>query len=57
MDPVVKKSKKKARKAGAETEPAVQTDVNPPANKYTSSWEEEQLVETTSPRSRQDFPR
>jgi hypothetical protein len=31
MDPKVKKSKKKARKAGAEAKPAVQTNVNPPA--------------------------
>ncbi len=45
MDPFVKKSKKKARKAGAEAKPAVQTDVNPPAEKYTSSWEEEQRVD------------
>ncbi len=42
----MKKSKKKARKAGAEAKPAVQTNVNPPAEKkYTSSWEEEQLVD------------
>ncbi len=45
MDPIVKKSKKKARKAGAEAKPAVQTNVNPPAEKYSSSWEEEQLVD------------
>jgi hypothetical protein len=45
MDPFVKKSKKKARKAGAEAKPAVQTNVNPPAEKYKSSWEEEQLVD------------
>ncbi len=45
MDPFLKKSKKKARKAGAEAKPAVQTNVNPPAEKSTSSWEEEQLVD------------
>jgi hypothetical protein len=46
MDPVVRRSKKKARKAGAEAKPAVQTDVNPPAEKYnTSSWEAKQLVD------------
>jgi hypothetical protein len=45
MDPFVKKSKKNARKAGAETKSAVQTNVNPSAEKYTSSWEEEQLVD------------
>jgi hypothetical protein len=45
MDPNVKKSNKKARKAGAEAKPAVQTNVNPPAEKYNSSWEEEQLVD------------
>ena len=45
MDPNVKKSKKKARKAGAEAKPAEQTNVNPPAEKYNSSWEEEQLVD------------
>ncbi len=45
MDPFVKKSKKKARKAGAEAKPAVQTNVNAPAEKYNSSWEEEQLVD------------
>ncbi len=45
MDPVVRRSKKKARKAGAEAKPAIQTNVNPPAEKYTSSWEEEQLVD------------
>ncbi len=45
MDPIVKKSKKKARKASAEAKPAVQTNVNPPAEKYNSSWEEEQLVD------------
>ncbi len=41
----MKKPKKKARKAGAEAKPAVQTNVNPPAEKYNSSWEEEQLVD------------
>jgi hypothetical protein len=45
MDPFVKKSKKKARKADAEAKPAVQTNVNPPAEKYNSSWEEGQLVD------------
>ncbi len=45
MDPNVKKSKKKERKAGSEAKPAVQTNVNPPAEKYNCSWEEEQLVD------------
>jgi hypothetical protein len=31
MDPNVKKSKKKARKAGAQAKPAIQTHSNPPA--------------------------
>ncbi len=44
MDPNVKKSKKKERK-GAEAKPEVQTNVNPSAEKYNSSWEEEQLVD------------
>ncbi len=48
MDPFVKKSKKKARKAGVEAKSAVQTNVNPPAEKYTSSWEEKQLVDYES---------
>jgi hypothetical protein len=46
MDPVVKKSKKKARKAGGEAKPAVQTEVNPPtAGEYTSSRDEEELAD------------
>ncbi len=45
----MKKSKKKARKAGAEAKPAIQTNVNPPAEKYNSSWEEEQLVDYEEP--------
>jgi hypothetical protein len=56
MDPFVKKSKKKARKTGAEAKAAVQTNVNPPAEKIillgkrNSSW-------ITNPRGRQDSPR
>ncbi len=52
----MKKSKKKARKAEAEAKPAVQTDVNPPADKYTSSWGEEQLVDY-EPEKPARFPR
>jgi hypothetical protein len=55
MGPFVKKWKKKARTAGAEAKPAVQTNVNPPAEKYTSSWEEEQLVDY-EPEEQARFP-
>ncbi len=44
----MKKSKKKARKTSAEAKPAVQTNVNPPAEKYNSFWEEKQLVDYES---------
>ncbi len=50
MDPNVKKSKKKARKAGTQAKPAVQTNANPPAKNYNSSWEEEQLVDYEEPK-------
>jgi hypothetical protein len=55
MNPNVKKSKK-ARKAGAQAKPAIQTQSNPPVKiiihlgKRSSSWI------TTSPRSRQHSP-
>jgi hypothetical protein len=49
MDPNVKKSKKKARKAGTQAKPAIQTQSNPPAKIYNSSWEEEQLVDYDEP--------
>ncbi len=45
----MKKSKKKARKAGAEGKPAIQTNANHPAKTYNSSWEEEQLVDYDEP--------
>jgi hypothetical protein len=44
MDPVLKKSKKKARKTGGEAQPARQTEVNYSTGKYTSSRDEEELV-------------
>ncbi len=56
MDPFGKKSKKKARKAGAEAKPAVQTNIDPPAEKYTSSWEEEQLVDYETEEPARFFP-
>ncbi len=49
MDPNVKKSKKKARKSGTQAKPAIQTQSNPPAKHYNSSWEEEQLVDYDEP--------
>ncbi len=49
MDPTVKKSKKKARKAGTQAKPAIQTQSNPPVKNYNSSWEEEQLVDNDEP--------
>ncbi len=49
MDQNVKKSKKKARKAGTQAKPAIQTQSNPPAKNYNSSWEEEQLVDYDEP--------
>ncbi len=50
----MKKSKRRQKsrrrgKAGAEAKPAVQTNVNPPAEKYNSSWEEKQLVDYEEP--------
>ncbi len=44
----MERSKKRAKKAVGEGQPAasaVQTEVNPPADKYTSSWDEEELVD------------
>jgi hypothetical protein len=49
MDPNVKKSKRKARKAGTQAKPAIQNQSNPPAKNYNSSWEEEQLVDYDEP--------
>ncbi len=49
MDPNVKKSKKKARKAGTLAKPAIQTQSNPPVKNYNSSWEEAQLVDYDEP--------
>jgi hypothetical protein len=45
MDPVLKKSKKKARNTGGETQPARQTEVNYPTGKYSSSRDEKELVD------------
>ncbi len=45
----MKKSKKKARKAGTQAKPAIQPQSNPPAKNYNSSWEEEQLVDYDEP--------
>jgi hypothetical protein len=49
MDPDVKKLKKKARKAGTQAKPAIQTQSNPPVKNYNWSWEEEQLVNYDEP--------